>query len=139
MDVVEPSTLAAITERATAAGDAATVGTASQNTLDYDAFLRLLVEQMKNQDPLEPTSETEYVAQLATFSNVEQNIITNERLMSLITTNTLTDAQALIGRTITSPDGESGTVESVKVASGAISATLSDGRTVTVGDGVTVS
>lgn len=141
MDVVEPSTLSAVRERfqTQAANESSSVGAAQQNTLDYDAFLKLLVEQMKNQDPLEPTSETEYVAQLATFSNVEQNIITNERLMSLITTNTLTDAQSLIGRTITNGTGESGEVASVRVASGAISATLTDGREITVGDGVTVS
>lgn len=40
--------------------------------MDKDAFLQLLVAQMKYQDPLEPTSNTEYVAQLATFSQVEE-------------------------------------------------------------------
>ena len=40
----------------------------SNSSLDKDAFLQLLVAQMKYQDPLEPTDNTEYVAQLATFS-----------------------------------------------------------------------
>lgn len=43
----------------------------TQNTLDKEAFLQLLVAQMQYQDPLEPMSNTEYVSQLATFSELE--------------------------------------------------------------------
>lgn len=42
------------------------------SNLDKDAFLQLLVAQMKYQDPLEPTSNTEYISQLATFSELEE-------------------------------------------------------------------
>lgn len=45
---------------------------ASGNGMDKDAFLQLLVAQMKFQDPLEPTSNTEYISQYAQFSQVEQ-------------------------------------------------------------------
>ena len=44
----------------------------SGNDMDKDAFLQLLVAQMKYQDPLEPTSNTEYISQYAQFSQVEQ-------------------------------------------------------------------
>lgn len=44
----------------------------SGDTLDKEDFLLLLVTQMQYQDPLEPTSNTEYVAQLAQFSELEQ-------------------------------------------------------------------
>lgn len=45
---------------------------ASGDSMDKDAFLQLLVAQMKYQDPLEPTSNTEYISQYAQFSQVEQ-------------------------------------------------------------------
>ena len=43
----------------------------TSNDLGYDQFLQLLCAEMQYQDPLEPTSNTEYVAQLATFSQME--------------------------------------------------------------------
>lgn len=46
--------------------------TETSNGMDKDAFLQLLVAQMKYQDPLEPTSNTEYISQYAQFSQVEQ-------------------------------------------------------------------
>ena len=45
---------------------------ADGSNLGKDAFLQLLVAQMKYQDPLEPTSNTEYISQLATFSQLEE-------------------------------------------------------------------
>lgn len=52
------------------------------NSMDKDAFLKLLVAQMKYQDPMEPTSNTEYIAQYAQFSQVEQiqNMAANTQL-----------------------------------------------------------
>lgn len=44
----------------------------SNSSLDKDAFLQLLVAQMQYQDPLQPTSNTEYMSQLAQFSTVEE-------------------------------------------------------------------
>lgn len=44
----------------------------SGTQLDKNAFLKLLVAQMKFQDPLEPTDNTEYISQLATFSQLEE-------------------------------------------------------------------
>ena len=53
-------------------------------TSDFDTFLTLLTAQIRNQDPLEPADSTEYTAQLATFSNVEQAVKTNDLLTSMI-------------------------------------------------------
>lgn len=66
----------------------ATKESSSNNSLDKDAFLQLLVAQMQYQDPLQPTSNTEYMSQLAQFSTVEelQNLDTsfgNSQAMNL--------------------------------------------------------
>jgi flagellar basal-body rod modification protein FlgD len=50
---------------------------------DFQTFLTLLTAQMRNQDPLKPMESTEFVAQLASFSSVEQQIRTNDRLDSI--------------------------------------------------------
>ncbi|MBE5923684.1 MAG: hypothetical protein E7271_04350 [Lachnospiraceae bacterium] len=47
-------------------------GNSNKSSIDKDAFLKLLVTQMQYQDPLEPTSNTEYMSQMAQFSSVEQ-------------------------------------------------------------------
>lgn len=49
---------------------------AATNSLngDFETFLRLLTTQLQNQDPLDPTNSTEFVAQLANFSSVEQQV-----------------------------------------------------------------
>lgn len=44
----------------------------SADTLGRDAFLQLLTTQMANQDPLQPQGDTEFIAQLAQFSSLEQ-------------------------------------------------------------------
>lgn len=51
---------------------------------DFDTFLRLLTTQMRNQDPLNPMESTEFVAQLAQFSSVEQQIVANRTLTSIL-------------------------------------------------------
>ena len=50
---------------------------------DFDTFLQLLTAQIRNQDPLNPADSTEFVAQLATFSNVEQAVQTNDLLKEM--------------------------------------------------------
>ena len=64
------------------------------SNLGYDQFLQLLCAEMQYQDPLEPTSNTDYVAQLATFSQLEA---------TLAMQNTMTDDMAnnLVGKTVT--------------------------------------
>lgn len=50
---------------------------------DFETFLRMLTVQMQNQDPLEPDSASDFAVQLATFSTVEQQVLTNDLLAGL--------------------------------------------------------
>lgn len=81
---------------------------ASKNGMDKDAFLQLLVAQMKYQDPLEPTSNTEYISQYATFSQVEQ-------MQNMAATMELTRASSMVGKLVevstTDSNGETKTVQ----------------------------
>ncbi len=115
--------------------------TASTSTVDYNQFLQLLVAQLKNQDPTEPMDSTEYLSQLASFSQVEAQTNTNAKLDSLLTSSALQTADSAIGRTVTSADGTvSGVVSSVSiVSSGSPVATLADGTTITLDAGVKIS
>lgn len=67
--------------------------TKSSNSLDKDAFLQLLVAQMKYQDPLEPTDNTEYISQLANFSELEE-------MQNMVSSNELSRASSLVGESV---------------------------------------
>ncbi len=62
--------------------------TSATNELDQNTFLRLFIAQLENQDPLDPTSSEEFVAQLATFSSLEQATQTTSLLEDLIAQGT---------------------------------------------------
>ena len=78
------------------------------NGMNKDTFLQLLVAQMKYQDPLEPTSNTEYIAQYATFSQVEQ-------MQNMAGTMELSRASQLVGKEVwiktTNASGETAYVQ----------------------------
>lgn len=107
---------------------------------DYNSFLRLLIAQLKNQDPTKPIDATQYISQIASFSNVEQVMQSNAKLDALITSFALAQADGVIGRTITSADGTvSGQVASVRIVTGGAVAVLTNGREVLLGAGVVIT
>ena len=64
-------------------GSLAEAMTGGAQPMDREAFLKLLVAQLQHQDPLEPQKNSDFVAQLAQFSNLEQAIGMNDRLDAL--------------------------------------------------------
>ncbi len=74
------------------------------NTMGQEQFLQLLVAQMQYQDPLEPTSNTEWVAQMATFSMVES-------LNNMQQAFDKQSANALVGKYVLINDGDNGYVK----------------------------
>jgi len=120
-------------------GANSTTKSTSKTAVDYQSFLKLLIAEMKNQDPTKPMDSTQYVAQLATFSQVEQSVQTNTKLDQIMQSSALSQADAIIGRSITSADGKTtGTVASVTLASSGLIAVLQDGTKVPVGPGVSI-
>jgi flagellar basal-body rod modification protein FlgD len=62
-----------------AAADTTTTG-AAPNALGQDAFMKLLITQLQNQDPTQPQADGEFLAQLAQFSSLEQLQSMNQKL-----------------------------------------------------------
>ena len=98
--------------------------------LGRNAFMELLVSQLKNQDPLAPTSNDQMLAQLAQFSSLEQLEELNDNLVGLAVLqqsnalmDQLTSSSALIGQHVKYTDPDSGdeawgNVSSVKITDG---------------------
>lgn len=111
----------------------------SSGTLDTNAFLRLLVAELQNQDPTKPMDSTQLVAQLASFAQVEQATATNVKLASVLDALAIGQATGLVGRTIDAADGAtSGTVAAVRITAEGLVAQLAGGGEIVVGQGVTV-
>ncbi len=98
-----------ITEASSATG-VSVAGTqlAQTNQMGQDTFLKLLVTQLRNQDPLKPMEDKEFIAQMAQFSSLEQMQNMNKNLQAF--TQGFLDSESgyravsLIGRTITAID-----------------------------------
>lgn len=76
--------------------------TSDSTAVDFQSFLRLLTAQLRNQDPLSPLDSTQFVAQLASFSTVEQLVSANAKLDALgerLSSGGLGDYADWIGRT----------------------------------------
>lgn len=133
VDIVNSATSAA------SATTSASTKDAKAATLDYSSFLKLLIAQMKSQDPTDPMDASQQLSQLATFSQVEQSIKTNSNLEKLMALNSLASASSYIGQTITSFDGTvSGVIQSVKITSSGMTATTTEGNEIVIETGVTI-
>jgi flagellar basal-body rod modification protein FlgD len=93
-----------------------------KNDLDKNAFLKLLVTQLKYQDPLQPADNTQFIAQLAQFSALEQMNNVAEGMNKVQQTSSFGAAVQLIGAhvTATGADGQTveGTVSGLQMADG---------------------
>src|SRR5437773_2200992 len=104
------------------AQSAATLLPTPIKTLSQDDFLKLLVVQMKSQDPLNPKTDTEFIAQMTQFSALEQAKSMQQDIAGLRGDQELLQADALIGRFVTLQDGKNlvspGVVSAVDVMAG---------------------
>jgi flagellar basal-body rod modification protein FlgD len=114
------SATSAAASSANAAAANATAPSTKDNGLsaDFNTFLKLLTAQLRNQDPLNPSDSTEFVAQLAQFSGVEQQVQTNTKLNSILEALSATSTGALadwLGREVRAPAAAPFTGEPVDV------------------------
>ncbi|MEZ5408086.1 MAG: flagellar hook capping FlgD N-terminal domain-containing protein [Acidimicrobiales bacterium] len=73
---------------------------AQSSTLDKDAFLKLLVAQLKYQDPMQPSSSEEFIATTAQFTMVEKLDQLTEQGKATALVSSLTTASAMVGRSV---------------------------------------
>jgi flagellar basal-body rod modification protein FlgD len=137
--------VSAVTSSTSTSSTTSNSSAASAASLNYDSFLKLFMAELQNQDPTSPMDTTEQMSQLASFSQVEQQVKINTNLTSLISQSMIGQASNLIGKTVTDADGNTGVVKSINVATDSstsavtLTATLESGSTMTIGSGVTIT
>lgn len=83
MDITSPTTGATLPGASGGSPASAVAQAGTTLNSDFETFLKMLTAQMKNQDPLNPVDSTEFASQLAAFSTVEQQVMTNDLLTGL--------------------------------------------------------
>ena len=108
---------------------------ASYNLTTQD-FIQMMVTQLENQDPLNPTDSQALLAQESSIGQLEAATDTQTTMQSLTLQTQIGSASSLIGRSVTGIDGNNnsvnGTVSSVQVSSGNVSLQLDNGSTLSL-------
>jgi flagellar basal-body rod modification protein FlgD len=111
----------------TVSGDTATNGLSSLTPTD---FLNMLIVELKNQDPLDPTNSTEILQQTGIMSQITSTTTLTDTLNSLQTSDSISSASSLIGMTIAGTDANSnpvnGVVSSIGISGDSVTATVGD-------------
>lgn len=116
------------------------------NILGKDDFLKILITQLQNQDPTSPMQDREFIAQMASFSSLEQMTNMNQTMQQFLTFQTeasLLQQSQMIGKQVTyesetvDEEGENvleekeGTVKAVLFEKGSVMLEMSDGSKIT--------
>ena len=105
-NITTPSTSSTnSTNTTTGTNSSSSVTTATNDTLGKDAFLKLLIAELSNQDPLNPMEDREFISQMATFSSLEQMQNMNSTLTSMAEANKFSAVQ-YIGKAVAFTSGE---------------------------------
>lgn len=105
----------------TATGTGSTSGSSSTDQMNKDMFLKLMVTQLKNQDPMNPTDSSQFLAQTAQFTSLEKLDEVSTQTAQALTAQMAFGASTLVGRSVTytGTDGAeaTGPVDSVRFTS----------------------
>jgi flagellar basal-body rod modification protein FlgD len=113
---IDPTTT---TTAATTATSSAQKAAADKNILGKDDFLKLMVAQMKNQDPMNPSDDKDNIAQMAQFSSLEQITNLATATQDLANRMSMTQNVGLLGHSVTYTGADStpvsGTVDGLNI------------------------
>jgi flagellar basal-body rod modification protein FlgD len=107
--------------------NAVSAASSSNQTLNLQDFLKILLTQLQYQDPLKPMDNQQFMAQMAQFSTLQQTQQLTDRIDQLLSIQSATQSIGLLGRTVEvgSADGNvSGQVTSLSLTDGAPSLSL---------------
>lgn len=101
------------------------------NKIDKEAFLKLLVAQLKYQDPLNPLKDTEFIGQLTAMSTLEQVINISSTLEDLATyqiySNALMIGSTIIGKSLITADGKEFIAQGIALENGKLKIKIGEG------------
>lgn len=92
------------------------IATGAAKALDRDAFLKLLITELQNQDPMNPMQDKDFIAQLAQFSSLEQMQRLNDGFAGMGKNSAASRAFEMIGKKIDYADLETGETPSGTVS-----------------------
>ena len=105
--------------------------TNSQMSLSPTDFLNMMVTQLQHQDPLNPTSSSDLLAQMSQIGQLQSSTSLQTTLQNFGLQTSLSSASAMIGKTVTGTDSNakplSGVVTSIQVQGGNVSLELDNG------------
>ena len=101
--------------------------------LKTEDFIKMMITQLQNQDPLEPAKNQELLAQMSQIGQLQSSTTLQESLQGMVLQNQIGSASTLIGKTVqgldAADDPVTGLVNSVKVGSDGVSLELDNGKT----------
>jgi flagellar basal-body rod modification protein FlgD len=114
----------------------AAASAANPYNLQPSDFIQMMVTQMQDQDPLDPTSSQDLMSQMADIGQLESSNQMQTTMTSLTLQTQIGSAAALIGKSVTGIDGANnsvtGNVSAVQVAGGNVALTLDNGDSLTL-------
>ena len=128
--MTDPTTATSSTTQTDAfAGATSSSSTSATGSLNEGDFLQLMMDQLKNQDPLNPADPTQYMSELASFSSLDEQMQISSSDSQTAADQSASAAVNLLGKTVSYTDAsgatESGTVSAVDFGS--------SGPTLTIG------
>ena len=120
---------------AQAAGTSALPSSARSKKMELktEDFIKMMITQLQNQDPLEPAKNQELLAQMSQIGQLQSATTMQESLKGMVLQNQIGAASGLIGKTVQGLDAQdepvTGLVNSVKVGSDGVSLELDNGKT----------